>query len=55
MTSENNGSFYYLHCLHSFGTKNKLELHKNACEKKQEFCNVTMPSEDLKISEFHQH
>ena len=37
MTSENNSNFYYLHSLHSFGTKNKLELHKNACEKNKIF------------------
>ena len=43
ITSKYYGDFYYLNCLHSFRTKNKLELHKNACENK-DFCNVSMPS-----------
>ena len=29
ITSKNDGDFYCLNCLHSFRTKNKLELHKN--------------------------
>ena len=28
ITSKSNGDFYCLNCLHSFRTKNKLELHK---------------------------
>ena len=32
ITSKNNGLFYCLNCLHSFRTKNKLELHKRVCE-----------------------
>ena len=28
ITSKHYGDFYCLNCLHSFGTKNKLELHK---------------------------
>ena len=28
ITSKNNGHFYCLNCLHSFRTKDKLELHK---------------------------
>ena len=43
--SKNNGDFYCLNCLHSFRTKNKLELHKRVCENK-DFCNVITPSED---------
>ena len=34
ITSKNNGDFYYLICLHSFRTKNKLESHKKSCENK---------------------
>ena len=41
ITSKNNSDFYCLNCLHSFRTKNKLELHKRACENKF-FCNVNM-------------
>ena len=46
ITSENNGDFYCLNCLHSFRTK-KLEMHKKVCENK-DFCNVIMPFEDSK-------
>ena len=28
ITSKNNGDFYCLNCLHSFTTRNKLELHE---------------------------
>ena len=54
ITSKNNGDFYCLNCLHSFRTKNKFEWHKKVCGKKENFCNVIMPSEDTKISEFNQ-
>ena len=41
-------------CLHSIGTKKKLESHKNVCENKD--CpNVSMPSEDTKILDFNQN
>ena len=53
ITSKNNGDFYYLNCLNSFRTKNKLELHKRACENK-DFCNMNMPSADTKILEINQ-
>ena len=45
------GDFYCLNCLHSFKTKNKLELHKKVCENK-DFCYVIMLSEDTTILEF---
>ena len=39
IASKYNGDFC-LNCLHSFRTKNKLELHKRVCEKKDFFkCN----------------
>ena len=47
ITSKNNGDFYYLNCLYSFRTKNKLESHKKVCENK-DFCNVIMPSENIR-------
>ena len=34
--------------------QNKLEWHKKACENK-DFCNVIMPSEEIKISQFNQN
>ena len=51
---KNNGDFCCLNCLLSFGTKNKLELHKKVCENK-DFCNVIMPSEDTEILKFNQY
>ena len=41
-----------MNCIHSFGTKNKLEAHRKVCENKA-FCNVVMLSEDTKILEFN--
>ena len=40
--SKNNGYLYCLDHLHSFRTKNKLELQKNVCENK-DFHNVITP------------
>ena len=34
ITSKTNGDFYCLNCLHSFRTKNKLELNKKVCDNK---------------------
>ena len=48
------GDFYFLNCLHSFGTQNKLEFHKMVYEYK-DFCNAVMPSEDTKLLEFNQY
>ena len=48
MTSDHNGDFYCLNCLHSFSTKNKLESHKKACKNK-DCCNVFMPSQDTNL------
>ena len=54
ITSKKIGDFYCLNCLHSFITKNKLELYKKVCGN-EDFCNVIMSSEDSKILEFHQN
>ena len=53
ITSKHYSDFYCLNCLHSFRTKSKLVSHKKVCENKN-FCNVIMPSEYTKISEFNQ-
>ena len=45
ITSNNNGNFYCLNCLHSFRTKNRLESHKKVCKNK-DFCNVIILSDD---------
>ena len=49
MTSKNEDDFYYV-----YNKKNKLELHKRVCKNK-DFCNIIMPSQDTKISEFNQY
>ena len=54
ITSKDYGDFYCLNCLHSFKTKNKLDLHKNVCENR-DFSNVIMLSEDTRILEFNQY
>ena len=54
ITLKNNGDFYCLNFFHSFTTKNKLELHRRACENK-DFCNANMPSDNTKILEFSQY
>ena len=48
ITSRHRGDFYCLNCLHSFAMEKKLESHKKACKNK-DFCNVIMPSIDIKI------
>ena len=52
--SKHHGDFYCLNCLNSFSTENKRESHKKVCENK-DFCNIVMPSEDIKILEFTQY
>ena len=54
ITFKHHGDFHCLNCLHSFATENKRESHKKVCENK-DFCNVVMPSEDIKILEFNQY
>ena len=50
ITSKHHDDFQCLNCLHSFATKNKLDLHKKVCENK-DFCSVAMLSEDTEILE----
>ena len=49
-TSKHNGNEYCVNCLHSFKTKKQLV---KLCERKKEFCNALMPSDDTKILEFN--
>ena len=44
VTSKHKGDFYYLNCLHSFRTENKLKSHENVCKNK-DFCGIAMSSE----------
>ena len=43
-----------MNCLPSFETENKHESHKKLCQKK-DFCNVVMPSKDIKKLELSQY
>ena len=52
ITSEYIGRFHCVNCLHSFGTKNKLQSDKRLCENK-DFYGVLMPCEVTKILEFN--
>ena len=42
ITSNHNGDFYCLNCLHSYRTKSKLKKHEKIC-KNHDFCNLKMP------------
>ena len=52
ITSNNNGDSYYINCLHSFRTKNKLQKHIKVCEN-HDYCYVEMPKEDNKILKYN--
>ena len=52
ITSNNNGDFYCLNCLHSYSTKEKHKKHKNACEN-HDYCYVEMLKEDNKILKYN--
>ena len=57
MTSEPQGEFYCLNCLHFFATENKCESDKKSCENK-DFklrIKVSMLSEDTEILAFNQY
>ena len=43
ITSNNNGDFYCLGCLHSFRTDNKLKKHEKLCNN-HDYCHVEMPT-----------
>ena len=42
ITSNHNGDFYCLNCLHSYRTKNKLKKHEKLCNK-HDYCYAEMP------------
>ena len=48
ITSQHQGDFYCLNCLHSLATENKRKPHRKECENK-DFCNVIMHSEGTRI------
>ena len=45
ITSNNNGDFHCLGCLHSFRTDNKLKRHERLCNN-HDYCHVEMPAKD---------
>ena len=49
ITSNHDGDFYFLNCLHSYRTKYRLEKHENVC-KDHDYCYIEMPKENDKIS-----
>ena len=51
ITSNHNGYFYFLNCLHSYRTKETLKKHEKVC-KDHDYCCVKMPSEFEKISKY---
>ena len=50
ITSNHNGDFYCLNCLHSYRTKSKLKKHGKIC-KNHDFCHLKMPDVDNNILE----
>ena len=42
VTSNNNGDFYCLGCLHSFRADNALKKHEQLCNN-HDYCNIEMP------------
>ena len=46
--------FYWLNCLHSCRTENKLKSHEKVCKTK-DFCGILMPSENDKTLEYNQY
>ena len=45
ITSKHDGDFYFLNCLHSFRTGNKLKEHENV-SKNHDYCYIEMPKEE---------
>ena len=51
ITSNHNGDFYCLNCLHSYTTEEKLRKHERICNN-HEFCHPKMPDENNKILKY---
>ena len=52
-TSNHNGNFCCLNCLHSFKMENKLKSHEKTC-KERGFSSIEMPPEENKILKLSQ-
>ena len=53
ITLNHKEEFYFLDCLHSYTTKNRLKKHKKVCEN-HDYCFVEMPKEHNKILNYKQ-
>ena len=52
ITSNNNGDFYCLNCLHSFRTDKKLKEHERLCNN-HDYCEPLMPNKDKNILKYN--
>ena len=52
ITSNHDGDFYCLNCLHSFRTDNALKKHERICEN-HDYCHVEMPTKLNKILKYN--
>ena len=51
ITSNHNGDFHCLNCLHSYATEEKLRKHERICND-NDFCHLKMPDEDNNILKY---
>ena len=54
ITLKNRGDFYYLNCLYSFRTENKIKSQEKVCTNK-DFSGIVMPSRKDNVLEFKQY
>ena len=52
ITSNHNGDFYCLNCLHLYRTKEKLKKHEKVCNN-HDYCYVEMPNEFEKVLKYN--
>ena len=52
ITSNNNGDFYWLGCLHPFPTNNALKKHERLCNN-HNYCHVEIPTNDNNILKYN--
>ena len=48
VTSNNNGDFCCLNCVHSYSTENRLKKHESVCND-HDYCHAGRPKKDNKI------
>ena len=52
ITLKHNDDYYFVNCLHSFGTENELKTHKNVC-KNYGYCYTEMSEVGKKILKYN--